>query len=84
MPVVPGGLTRSQKIRVQRLRNKELEPQKSIRPRTWHVKQIADKGKPSTDISTVFILPIEFKAPSRFVEESDEEDLEQAVAQLYL
>ena len=63
------------------MRNRELEVQKSVRPRTWCVKQIADKGKPSADISMVFILPTEFKAPSRFVgEESDEEDLEEAVA----
>ena len=46
------------------MRNRELEPQKSIRPRTWHVKQIADKGKPSTNIDMVFILPAEPKAPS--------------------
>ena len=33
----------------------------------------------------MFILPTEFKGPSRFVKEgSDEEDLEEAVAQLNL
>jgi hypothetical protein len=34
----PEGLIRSQKRRIQRLRNRELEAQKYIRPRIWHVK----------------------------------------------
>ena len=59
-----GGLTRSQKRRVQRLRNRELEAQKYSRPRTWRVKQVADKGKPSANIDMVFVLPTEFRAPS--------------------
>ena len=36
---------RSQKRRVQRLRNRELEhAQKSGKPQIWRAKQIADKG----------------------------------------
>jgi hypothetical protein len=66
--------------RVEHLRNRELEAHKSIRLRTWCVKQTTDKGKPSADISMVFILPVEFKAPSRFVEEGSDEDLGEVVA----
>jgi len=62
-----------------------LEAQKSSRPQAWHVKQTDDKGKPSTNIDMVFILPIEFRAPSKYEqEESDEEGLEEVVAQLTL
>ena len=40
----PGGLTRSQKRMVQRLRNKELEQaQASRKPQVWHTKQAADR-----------------------------------------
>ena len=39
-----GGLTRSQKRRVQRLRNKEMEQaQASGKPQVWCTKQIADR-----------------------------------------
>jgi len=62
-----------------------LEAQKSSRPQAWHVKQTDDKGKPSTNIDMVFILPTEFRAPYKYEqEESDEEGLEEAVAQLTL
>ena len=62
----PRGLTRSQKRRVQRLRNRELEAQKHSRPRTWRVKQTANKGKPSTDINVLFTLPMKSKAPLEY------------------
>ena len=40
----PGGLTRSQKRRVQRLRNRELEQaQKSGKPQVWRAKQTANR-----------------------------------------
>ena len=52
---------RSQKRRVQRLRNRELEAQNYSRPRTWHVKQTADRGKPSADINVSFTLPVEYE-----------------------
>ena len=54
----PGGLTRSQKRRVQCLRNRELEAQKFSRPRVWRVKQTIDKGKPSANIDMVTIVMI--------------------------
>jgi hypothetical protein len=70
-------MIRSQKRRVQCLRNKELEAHKSNRPWAWHAKQTANKGKPSANIDMVFILPAEFRAPSRYEqEESNEEELE--------
>jgi len=61
-----GGLTRSQKRRVQCLTNRELEAQKYNRPRTWRVRQAADKGKPSTDINVSFALPTESNAPLEY------------------
>jgi len=80
-----GGLTRCQKIRVQCLRNRELEAQKSCRPRAWRVKQTTNKAKPSTNVDMVFLLPVEFKAPSKYDEEEyDEEEFDEAVAQLTL
>ena len=43
----PGGLTRSQKRRVQRLRNRELEQaQASSKPQVWRAKQTADRRQP--------------------------------------
>ena len=43
----PGGLTRSQKRRVQHRRSKELEQtQKSGKPQIWRAKQTVDKGQP--------------------------------------
>ena len=54
---------RSQKIRVQCLRNRELEQaQKSGKPHVWRAKQTVDKGQPSANIQIVFLLPSEFKA----------------------
>ena len=57
---------RSKKRRIQRWRNRELEAQKYNRPRTWRVRQAADKGKPSTDINVSFALPTESKVPSEY------------------
>ena len=67
-----------------------MEAQKYSRPRTWRIKQTADKGKPSANIDMVFILPVEFRAPSKYGQgESDEEGYDdeefgEAVAQLTL
>ena len=72
------------------MRNRELEAQKYNRPRTWCVKQTTDRGKPSANIDMVFILPVEFRAPSKYEQEEsdeegcDEEVLGEAVAQLTL
>jgi hypothetical protein len=51
----PGGLTKSQKRRVQRLRNNELQEARK-KPKIWQVKQIADKGKGklSAEIAAAF------------------------------
>ena len=58
----PGGLTRSQKRRVQRLRNKEMEQdQASGKTQVWCTKQIADRKQPSTNIQMVFLLPSGFR-----------------------
>ena len=47
----PGGLTRSQKRRVQCLRNSELEQAQAFgRPQVWHAKQPADRRQPSANI----------------------------------
>ena len=58
----PGGLTRSQKRRVQCLKNKEMEQsQTSIKTQVWRIKQIADSKQPSANIQMVFLLPSEFR-----------------------
>ena len=60
------------------MRNRELEAQKYNRPRIWRVKQTADRYKPSANIDMVFILPAEFRAPSKYEqEESDGEDYDE-------
>ena len=57
-----GGLTRSQKGRVQRLRNKEFEQaQTPSKPQVWRTKQIADRKQPLANIQMVFLLPSEFR-----------------------
>jgi hypothetical protein len=80
----PGGLTKSQKRRVQRLFHREQEEErtqekKQVRSQVWRIKQKADETAPSASVNMVFILPMEFKAPT-----SDEEAEEQAMAQLTL
>jgi hypothetical protein len=60
----PGGLTKSQKRRVQRLRNQEIEQARSIpKPQVWRAKQTAEKGIPSADIQMAFLILAEFMAP---------------------
>jgi hypothetical protein len=67
-----------------------LEAQKYSGPRTWRIKQTADKGKPSANIDMVFIVPVEFIAPSKCEQEEsdgeryDEDELGEAIAQLAL
>ena len=57
-----GGLTRSQKRRVQCLKNKEMEQaQASVKPQVWRTKQIADRKQPSANIQMAFLLPSEFR-----------------------
>ena len=81
----PGGLIRSQKRRVQRLRNRELEQaQASGRPQVWCAKQTADSGQPSANIQMAFLLPSEFIAPADQEVYSDfnESEYEKIVAKL--
>ena len=81
----PGGLTRSQKRRVQRLRCRELEhAQKFGKPQVWCAKQTADKGQPSANIQMAFLLPSEFRAPTNQEVYSDfyELEYEEIVAKL--
>ena len=81
----PGGLTRSQKRRVQRLRNRELEQvQASGRPQVWHAKQTVDRGQPLANIQMAFLLPSEFWALADQAVYSDfnESEYEEIVAKL--
>ena len=89
----PGGLTRSQKIRVQRLHQTEaLEeeerreaPRRGVRSEVWRVKPKADEEQPSgssaTPINMVFMLPSEFMALDN---DYEEQELEESMAQLNL
>jgi hypothetical protein len=77
-----GGLTRSQKRRVQHLRNWEQEEEhayeeKSVKSQRWCFRNKTN-NKPSASVNMVFVLPIEFSEPV------DEEDNEKAMAQLAL
>ena len=85
-------MTRSQKRRVQRLRQTEaLEeerkeaPRRGVRSEIWRVKPKADEGQQSgssaSPINMVFMLPSEFMAPD---DDCEEQDLEEAMAQLNL
>ena len=57
-----GDLTRSQKSRVQHLKDKELEQaQASGKPPVWLAKQTADRKQPSANIQMVFLSPLEFR-----------------------
>ena len=59
----PGGLTRSQKRRVQRLRNMEIEQAQPFgKTQVWRTKQIVDRKQPSANIQMAFLLPLEFRA----------------------
>ena len=60
-----GDLMRSQKRRVQRLRNKELEQAlASYKPQVLRARQTADRGQPSANIQMAFLLSSEFRAPA--------------------
>ena len=79
----PRGLTRSQKRRVQRLRNRELEQaQASGKPQVWRAKQTADRRQPSANIQMAFLLPSEFRAPADQEVYSDELEYEEIVDKL--
>ena len=81
----PGGLTRSQKRRLQHLRNRELEQaQTSDKPQVWHAKQTVDRGQPSANIQMAFLLPSEFRAPAdqEVYSDFEESEYEEIVAKL--
>ena len=78
-------MTRSQKRRVQRLRNRELEQaQASGKPQVWCAKQTADRRQPSANIQMTFLLPSEFRAPAdqEVSSDFDESEYEEIVAKL--
>jgi hypothetical protein len=70
----PRGLTKSQKRRVQRLRNDDQQEAKK-KSKVWQVKQIANKnkGKQSAMIGAAFMLPAEFRATKEEIEDSDDD-----------
>ena len=86
-------MTRSQKRRVQRLRQIETVeeeerkevPRRRVRSEVWRVKPKADEEQPSgssaAPINMVFMLPSEFMAAD---DDCEEQDLEEAMAQLNL
>ena len=53
---------RSQKRRVLRLKNKEMEQaQASSKTQVWRAKQIANRKQPMANIQMAFLLPSEFR-----------------------
>ena len=71
-----GGLTRSQKRRMQCLWNRELEQAQAFgKPQLWRAKQIADRRQPSANIQMAFLLPSEFRAPASYFDESEYEEI---------
>ena len=63
-----GGLTKSHKRSVQRLRNRELEKaQASDKPQVQRAKQTANRRQPSANIQMAFLLPSEFRQIKKFI-----------------
>ena len=89
----PVGLTRSQKRRVQRLRQLEIIEEEQgqtlnkqgVKSQFWHVKPKAyneqDSDSSAAPVNMVFMMPREFMAP---VNSDNESELEEAMAQLNL
>ena len=78
-------MKRSQKRRVQGLRNKEMEQaQAPGKTQVWRTKQISDKGQPSANIQMTFLLPLEFRAlvDQEVYSDYDESEYEEMVAKL--
>ena len=86
-------MTRSQKRRVQRLRQTELLEEerketlkkKGVKSEVWCIKPRADDqqdpGSSAAPVNMVFMLPSEFMAPD---DDNEKQNLEEAVAQLNL
>jgi hypothetical protein len=82
------GLRRSQKRRVQRLRNRELRQVGILTRQVWHPKDQPEGSKRSAPACMVYFLPNEFMSPANQVmqEEAsfDDEQTEGMMAQLVL
>ena len=81
----PGDLMRSQKRRVQRLWNTDMEQARApSKTQVWRTKQIVDRKQPSANIQMVFMLPSEFRAPAdqEVYSDFDESEYEEIVAKL--
>lgn len=82
----PSGLSRSQKRRVQRLRNTEIKQDKVIRAKraqVWKAKQTVNSAK-SANIGMQCVLLMEFKASEdlEVYSDFDESEYEELVAKL--
>jgi hypothetical protein len=86
----PLGLRKSQKRRVQRLRNQELKEAAARNKQIWRPKGKPDEHDPSADACMTFFLPSEFIAPkSQEIQEEvyssfDESEYQDLMAQLVL
>jgi len=80
-PWCPEGLTKTQKRRLQRERREELSKGENS-AKFEDQQQLDPKGKgPLADVNMVFMLPMEFLAPSS---DNEEEDFSDQIAQLAL
>jgi hypothetical protein len=86
----PPGLRKSQKRRVQRLRNLELKQAGIKQRQVWRLKDKADGSGHSANACMVYLLPNEFMAPANQVvqeealPEADEIEQAELMAQLVL
>jgi hypothetical protein len=75
----PPGLRRSQKRRVQRLRNQELKQAGIKRKQVWRLKDKPDGSGRSAPTCMVCFLPNEFMAPAnQVVQEETSPDIDEA------
>ena len=79
-PWCPEGLTRTQKRRLQRERREELSKGESSGQSGDHQQADPKRKGPSADVNMVFMLPMEFLAPSS----DDELEFSDQIAQLAL
>ena len=87
----PPGLRKSQKRRVQRLRNRELEEAAANgKKQEWRPKEKPDDADKGADVAMTFFLPLEFMAPAgrgaqdQVYSDSDEDEHDELAAQLVL
>ena len=85
----PPGLRKTQKRRVQRLRNEELKRAVAEKKQVWRPKK-PDGSGPSADACMAFFIPLEFVAPeNQDVQEEvysdfDDSEIQELMAQLVL